>query len=181
MKVRIRKGFLWHTLAGGLLILDYFLFVTGNPSITYSLFGGWFWVPLFFAVVVTLCYAYGVAREQVNKRHFALHVFAVGVFSLSLIPASPYARQFARARLQEEIGSFVKDPSNSRADVSSEERQLMIEIGQQKHTAQFEAFIPTFRRMDYLFVKTKTGEKYRLIMTMSWSGKPVISLRRVVS
>ena len=40
------KRFLWHTLGGGLLIFDYFLFVTGNPSITYSLLGGWFEIPL---------------------------------------------------------------------------------------------------------------------------------------
>lgn len=175
------KRFLWHTLGGGLLIFDYFLFVTGNPSITYSLLGGWFEIPLFFAVVVTSFYAYGIARGTVSKRHFALHVLVVGIFSLVLLLESSYAREFARRRVQEEIGSFVKDPANSRADVSGEERRLMIEIGQQKYTAQFEAFIPTFRRIDYLFVGTKTGERYRLTMTMSWSGKPVISLRRVLS
>jgi hypothetical protein len=177
MMLDIRKGFLWSTLASAWLIFDYFLFVTGNPSITYSFFGGWFEVPLSVAAVVTASYSY----RAVNNRYFVLHVFAVGTFSLALYLGSPYAREFARVRLQEKIGSFVQDPVNSKADVSIEERQLMIEIGKQKHTVKFETFIPTFRRMDYLFVKTETGEKYRLIMTMSWSGKPEISLQRVVS
>jgi hypothetical protein len=43
-----------------------------------------------------------------------------------------------------------------------------------------ETFIPTFRRLDYLF-RVETGTKYRLIMTMSWNGTPEISLRRVDS
>jgi hypothetical protein len=163
------------------LICDYFLFVTGNPSITYSLFGGWFEVPLFLLMLVTFRYAYGVQRGQVKKWHFALHVFALGAVSLALLLASPYAREYACVRLQEQIRSFVRDPASSRAYVSSEERRLMIEIRQQKYTAQFENFTPTFRRVDYLFVKTETGARYRLIAIMSWSGKPSISLRPVAS
>lgn len=177
MGLKISKGFLWRTAASCLLVFDYFLFTTGNPSVTYSVFGGWFWITLIAAVMIVASYVPESFKGEEAKPFFVL-LSIVGVLSVMLFVASPYAREFADARLQTEIGSFVKDPINSKADVSNEERQLMVKLESQKYSMERETFIPTFRRMDYLF-KMETGEKYRLIMTMSWNGTPVISLRRV--
>lgn len=175
----ISKKFLWPTSASGLLIFDYFLFATGNPSITYSFLGGWFVIPLLLAAIVTGSYGYGMASGKVSSRQFVLHVIAVGILSLALFVISPYARELAKTRLQSMVVSFVEDPINTTGDVTKDERQLMLEIRKQQYTMQYETFIPTFRRMDYRFVNAKTGEKYRLIMTMGWRGTPAFSLRRV--
>lgn len=175
--MKISKGFLWHTIVSCLLIFDYFLFSTGNPSITYSILGGWFWLTLIAAVMMVASYVPASFTGRQAKPFFVL-LSVVGVLSVSLFVASSYARDFAATRLQTEIELFVKNPINSKATVSNEERQLMAKIGGQKYLMERETFIPTFRRMNYLF-KMKSGEKYRLILTMSWNGTPVISLRRV--
>lgn len=177
MSPKISKGFLWRTAVSCLLIFDYFLFTTGNPSITYSVLGGWFWITLIAAVMIVSSYV-PPSFSGNEARPFFILLLIVGVLSVTLLVASPYAREFAGARLQAEISSFVKDPINSKVDVSNEERQLMVKLESQKYSMKREIFIPTFRRMDYLF-KTETSEKYRLIMTMSWDGTPIISLRRV--
>lgn len=177
MSPKISKGFLWRTVASCLLIFDYFLFTTGNPSITYTILGGWFWISLIAAVMIVASYVPVSFKGREAKPFFVL-LSIVGVFSVLLFIASPYANEFAAARMEAQLRSFIKDPINSKADVSNEERQLMVEIGKQKHSMERETFIPTFRRMDYLF-KMETGEKYSLIMTISWNGTPVISLRRV--
>jgi hypothetical protein len=54
----------------------------------------------------------------------------------------------------------------------------MEQIASRKHSMEPEAFIPTFRRADFLF-KMEGGQKFRLIATMSWKGTPHISLMRV--
>lgn len=177
MSMKISKGILWRSLLTCLLIFDYFLFTTGNPSITYSILGEWFWITLIAAVMIVVSCVPGSFRGREAKPFFVL-LSVVGVLSVVLFVASPYAREFAATRLQTEIGLFIKNPINSKADVSNEERQLMAKVESQKYLMERETFIPTFRRMDYLF-KTETGEEYRLIVTMSWNGTPVISLRRV--
>ncbi|MFZ5595331.1 MAG: hypothetical protein ACOY4D_13970 [Pseudomonadota bacterium] len=179
MSMKISKGFLWRTAVSCLLIFDYFLFTTGNPSITYSILGGWFWVALVAAVMIVASYVPSSFKGREAKSFFVL-LSVVGILSVVLFATSPYARELADTRLQTEIGSFVKDPINSKTDVSNEERQLMLKVKSQKYSMERETFIPTSRRMDYLF-KTETGENYRLITTMSWNGTPVISLRRIDS
>lgn len=177
MSPKISKGFLWRTAASCLLILDFFLSTTGNPSITNSLLGGWFWITLIAAVMIVASYVPASFKGKEAKPFFVL-LSIVGVFSVLLFIASSYATEFAAARMEAQIRSFMKDPINSKVDVSNEERQLMAKLESQKYSMERDAFIPTFRRMDYLF-KTETGEKYLLIMTMSWNGTPKISLRRV--
>ncbi|MHB8474056.1 MAG: hypothetical protein ACYDC8_14645 [Gammaproteobacteria bacterium] len=176
MSLKISKGFLWRTVASCLLIFDYFLGTTGNPSITYGVLG-LFWITLIVVVMIIASYVPASFRGRGAKPFFVL-LSLVGVFSVALFVASPYATEFAAARMEAQIHSFIKDPINSKAVVSNEERQLMVKLESQKYSTERETFIPTFRRMDYLF-KTEPGEKYRLIMTMIWNGTPVISLRRV--
>ena len=163
-----------------LLILDYGLFATGNPSITYSLLGGWFAIPLIAAVIATASYGYSAVTRGERKRRFVLHLLIIGLFSAVLLTIGPYAREFASDRLQAEIGNFIKDPSGAKVAASNEALQLMLEIRKQTYSMEREAFIPTFRRMDYLF-KTDAGAKYRLIVTMGWNGTPEVSLRPVDS
>jgi hypothetical protein len=171
----INKRFLWRTSATGLLVFDYFLFSTGNPSVTYRFLGGWFGVMLLAAFVVTASYGYESFTRGENKRFFVLHILLLTVFSLALFVASPYARQLASARLQAKADSFIKDPISYKADLSSEERQLMVGIEKQKFTMQRSAFIPTFQRTDYL-LRTEQGATYLLVMETQWNGTPVISL-----
>jgi hypothetical protein len=177
MSPKIIKGFLWRAVVSCLLIFDYFLFTTGNFSITYSVLGGWFWITLIAAAMVIASYVPASFKGKEAGPFFVL-LLVVGVLSVTFLVISPYAREFAGARLQAEISSFVKDPINSKADVSNEERQLMVKLESQKYSMERETFISTFRRMDYL-LKTETGGKYRLMMTMRWNGTPVISLRHV--
>ena len=173
----INKRFLWRTSATGLLVFDYFLFSTGNPSVTYSFLGGWFGVTLLGAFVVTASYGYESFTRGENKRLLFLHILLLTMFSLALYVASPYARLVASARLQDKADSFIRDPISCKADVSSGERQLMVEIEKQKFTVQRSAFIPTFQRTDYL-LRTEQGATYQLVMETQWNGTPVISLRR---
>lgn len=158
-----------------LLILDYFLWTTGNASITGAI--GLFWITL---IAVVMIIAFSVPGEGKTWSPFILHLFIAGILSVVLFAISPYAEEFAAARLKAEIGSLVKDPINSKAEVSNEERQLMVKVENQKYSVKRETFIPAFWRIDYLF-KVETGEKYRLIMTMSWNGISQISFRRVES
>lgn len=177
MSMNTSRGFLWRTLVSCLLIFDYFLFTTGNPSITYSILGGWFWLTLITVVmVVTSCVPASFKGGETKPFYVLLGV--VGGLSSVLIIASPYAREFAVTSLQAEIDLFVKNTINSKADASKAERQLMVKVKSQKYVMDREAFIPTSRRMDYIF-RTDAGEKYRLIMVISWNGTPIISLRRV--
>jgi hypothetical protein len=171
----INKRFLWRTSATGLLVFDYFLFSTGNPSVTYSCLGGWFEVTLLVAFIVTASYGYESLIGRENKCVFSLHILFLAALSLALFVASPHARQLASARLQAKADVFIKDPISYRGDVSSEGRQLMAEIRKQKFTVQRSAFIPTFQRTDYL-LRTEQGVTYLLILETRWNGTPVITL-----
>jgi hypothetical protein len=180
MSMTMNRAFVWRTASVCLLIFDYFLFVTGNPSITYSVLGGWFEIPLVTAVIIVTFYAYHLLKERREKRLLVTHVLTVGLFSAALLTVNSYARDNARDRFETEIASFVRDPANAKVVASDEARALMAKIATQKYSEEREAFIPTFRRMDYLF-KTEVGEKYRLVMTMGWNGAPEISFRSVDS
>lgn len=172
------KAFYAHTLMSCLLILDFFLFTTGNPSATYIIIGGWFLIPLALVAISTASYGYAVAIGTKSKAPFVLHLLVVGMLSFLLLVLSGHAKQFAASRLEEEVGSFVRNPIDAKAEVSVEERRLMILVNKQKYSMKYEGFIPTFRRVDF-FLRTETGEQYRLTLTMRWNGVPKIFLRPV--
>lgn len=175
MNMVVRKRFWWRISASCLLIFDIFLWATGNPSITGHI--GLFWLTQ-IAVVMTI--AASAPGKGETWLPFTLHLFIAVVLSVVLFAISPYAEEFAAARLENEVDSFVKDPINSKVDVLNEQRQLMIKVKSQKYSMEREVFLPTFGRIDYLF-KAEAGEKYRLIVTMRWSGKPEIWFHRVDS
>ena len=129
------------------------------------------------AVIITASYGAKAFAGRETKRGFLLHVLSIVTLSLALFVASPYAGRVASARLQAKADSFVKNPTDYKAEVSSEGRQLMVELEKQKFTVRRSAFIPTFQRADYLF-RTEQGATYLLVMETKWNGTPVISLRR---
>lgn len=68
-----------------LLVFDYFLFSTGNLSVTYSFLGGWFGVMLAVAVIVTVSYGCEPCRGRENK------LLVRGIFNFFIvIPGSPH-------------------------------------------------------------------------------------------
>lgn len=172
-------GFLWRAITTCLLILDYWLFSTGNPSVSYSILGGWFWITLFAIAMIVSSYAPPSFRGKEAQPFYGL-LSLVGVLSIVLFFASSSAHDYAATHMEAQIFLFMKDPERSDAAVSLEERQLMINLARQKYDKERGAFIPAFREMDY-FLKAETGEKYLVRIRMSWDGTPQISLRRVDS
>lgn len=144
---------------------------------TFSVLGGLFWLTLGAAVLIMATNAPG---EGETWSPFLLSVAIVGLVLIVLLATSKYAREFAAENLEAEINTFVKEPLNSRVNVSNEERRLVAEVTSQKYFMERESFIPTFRRMDYRF-KVQTGQEYLLILIMGWSGIPNISFSHVDS
>ena len=174
--LNISKGFLWRTAVSCLLIFDFFLFTSGNPSLLCRFLGGFPGIILFAVAMIVSSFVPPTFRGK-EARPFQLLLSIIGAFSILLFVASPYATDFAATRMEVQILSFVKDPLHHKADVSDEERQLMVQLENLKYTLQPDGFIPTVRRMDYLLT-IDNGEKYLLIMSMGWNETPVISLRR---
>ena len=165
----------WRTAVTVLIVVDYFLFSTGNPSLTYSVLGGWFIVPIAVAFIVTVSYGFRAYSQPKNRSLCALHLIIVAGVSALLLSFSGQARQYAAVNVEADILAFVNDPATRKVDAADQTRALMSEIKQQRHSVERETFIPTFRRMDYLF-KSDTGKKYRLILVKEWNGVPSVSL-----
>lgn len=173
------EGFLWRAITTCLLILDYWLFSTGNPSVSYSILSGWFWITLFAVAMIVSSYTPPSFREKQAQPFYWL-LALLGVLSFVLFFASSSAHDYAATHMEAQILSFLKDPESSNVEVSREERQLMLDLARQKYNEERGAFIPTFREMDY-YLKTEVGEKYLVRIRMSWDGTPVISVRHVDS
>ena len=170
------RAFLWRAVVICLLILDYFLGTTGNPSISYGIIG-FFWITILVVVMIIASYVPTSFRGR-EARPFLVLLSLVGILSVLLFSLSPYAKEFAASRMDAQVRSFIKDPIKSKADASDDGRQLMVKIESRKYSIERQAFIPTFRRMDYLLT-TDTGDRYLIIITMRWNCKPTISLRRI--
>lgn len=171
----IDKGLLWRATTSCLLIFDYFLYVTGNSS----LFGGLFWVALLTVAMIVSSYVPLTFRGK-EARPFYVLLSIIGVFSIVLYIVSPYTANLVATRMEAQILSFMANPFQNQVEISNEERQLMAKLGTEKYNLRRDAFLPTFRRMDYLLMM-KNEEKYLVILRMSWMGTPVISVRRIDS
>lgn len=121
----ISRGFLWRTAITLAVVLDYFLFATGNPSITYSIFGGWFIVPLLLGALVFIWYGLQSFRTSQGRRVFAYYVVVVFATGTVLLPLSSTARSHAATRLESEVLAFAKDPGTRRVEASDSSRALM--------------------------------------------------------
>lgn len=166
--------FLWCTGISCISILDYFLFSTGNPSLSYSIFAGWFEIDLVAVIAATVLYGYGALKTN-KRKSFVLYLLGIVSFSIILLIISPQAKEFAAASVEAHVVSFMDDPVRSKVGASDQTRKLMLDISRRKYTAERESFIPTFRRMDYL-LKVETGEIYNLILTVNWKGTSEIWL-----
>jgi len=172
------RSFGQYTGISCLLVFDYFLFSTGNPSATYSLLGGWFEVTLIGVVVVPAIYGFAVLDDMKTRKLFIYHVTLICLFGAVLFGVSADARNFAETRMRDQIVAFEANPASNTVVASDESRRLMAQIAAGKYEMQPEGFIPTFRRDDFL-LRTNTGNRYRLIATMSWKGTPQISVREL--
>lgn len=173
----IDKGFLWRTTTSCLLIFDFFLSMTGNPSLLGSVLGGFSGILILFAAAMVVSSYVPPTFKRREARPFYVLLSIVGALSIVLFVASPYASDLAATRMEEQILSFVKDPLHSTADASNEDRQLMVKLESLKYNMKRDDFIPTYRRMDYLLM-LESGEKYLLTMEMGWNGTPAISVHR---
>lgn len=161
-----------------LLVFDYFLFSTGNPSVTFSLLGGWFELTLIGIIVVPSIYGFAVLGDEKTRKFFIYHVALICLFALVMFRISAGARNFAEARMQDQIAAFAAKPASNAVVASDESRRLMAQIAAGEYAMRPEGFIPVFRRGDFLLC-TKAGKRYRLIATMSWKGTPQISVREL--
>lgn len=164
----------WSTAISCIFLLDYFLFSTGNPSLSYSVFAGWFEIGLIAVIAITVWCGY-YALKTSNRKYFVFYILGIASFSATLLMMSSQAREFAATGIEAQLISFMQDPVNNNVDASAQTRKLMADISRHKYSAERESFIPTFRRMDYL-LKVDTGEKYSLILTASWMGMPQVWL-----
>jgi hypothetical protein len=165
----------WRAVATISMIVDYFFFATGNPSLTYSALGGWFLIPLVVATLVAGMYAVAAAGDSVKRRGFVLYLGIVGAASAILFASSDAARRHAETVLVGYASDFVHDPSISTVRANAETRAIMAEIARGPHTMHEEGFIPTFRRGDFT-IKTSPDRTYTMILVIPWDGTPDITI-----
>jgi hypothetical protein len=169
------RGCLWRTVLTALVAIDYFLFTTGYPSLTYSLLGGWFIVPLLVATAIGVSYGIASIRSAEGRRAFGVYAIVTVVVIGVLLSLSGAARRGAAASLEADALGFVSDPTTTAVQASTQARALMADIKKYPFTVHREAFIPTFRRMD-LVVHSEQRGAFTLVLTMSWNGVPEIAL-----
>lgn len=172
------RSFSKHIGISSLLVFDYFLFSTGNPSATYSLLGGWFEVTLIGVVAVFSIYGFAVLADATARWLFFCHFALICLLGAVLFGISDSAKDFAEEKMREQIIEFAANPESNAVEASDESRKLMAQIVAGEYAMQSEGFIPTFRRDDFL-LRTNAGKRYRLIAIMSWKGTPQISVREV--
>lgn len=168
-------AFGWRTLSVAVLVVDYFLFVTGNPSFTYSLLGGWFIVPLFAATFILASYGLRAYRENGDRRLFLVHSGVVVSVSVVLFLLSGEARQHAIEELDSEVIAFANDPKTSKLEASEKTRVMMADIKNHPYSMRFDTFIPTFRRIDYK-LETEAKRMFLLVAVVKWNGVLTVSL-----
>lgn len=168
-------AFAIYTGTSCLLVLDYFLFSTGNPSATYSALGGWFEVVLAGAIAVTALYGFAALRNQRTRKLFLSHIGVVLLFCIVLFIISDVARNFAERQIQHQAAAFISNPRSTNVEASDEVRRVLAQIDEGKFTVQFDGFIPTFRRVDF-GVLTAVGKEYKLVGIIDWKGTLRVSL-----
>lgn len=178
MKIQVWTAFLWRTILGIVAILDYFLFTTGNFSLTFSLFGGWFLVTLLFVAGMTVAYGANAIRKADQRPYFLAYVVVLLISSVVLFSLSDRARLFAVQSIDGEAQEFMLHPESKRIGASSQIRELMAAIGSGKYSFEREAFTPTFRRADYV-LQDSSANKYRLILVRNGTGTAEASLRKL--
>ena len=93
--------------------------------------GGWFWTPYRCSDDYRLLRASSFRGKE--ARPFLVLFFIVGVFQYYFW-SQARTRESSLTFAWAEISSFVKDPNSSKADVSNEGRQLMVEIRNQRYS-----------------------------------------------
>jgi hypothetical protein len=171
-------GFAWRTLVALAAVVDYFLFSTGNFSLTYSVLGGWFPITLLLVLLVSGSYGVVAVRRSEQRRSFLVHIALLAAVSVALYFLSDRARLFAIEAIDDDAQAFMRNPQNEDIAAPKQARELMTAISSHKYSAVHEAFAPTFRRGDYL-LEDDSGIRYRLVLTRNVIGRSEISLRQL--
>ena len=82
--------------------------------------------------------------------------------------------------MDNEVVNLLQNPQSERFQTEPQERTLAqdVLIGRCEHSR--ESFIPTFRRIDYLFT-CSDRQKYRTVLSKASIGEPIVSFRMVIS
>jgi hypothetical protein len=176
----ISTGAFLRPLFAAALLIDFFLYSTGNPSIAYSILRGWFLVDVFAFFGLS---AYALSRLRKGKEErapFAGFLFSVVVVTALLLLVSERATEIGAAGMENEVVTFLRDPRSEKFRIDPQERTLAQDVLTRRCEHTRESFIPTFRRIDYLFT-CPDRQKYRLVLSKRWNGELIVSFRMVVS
>lgn len=180
MNTPISTGAVLRPLFAVALLVDFFFYSTGNPSIAYSILQGWFLVEVFAFFGLS---AYALSRLRKGKAErspFVAFICSVVVATALLLLASDRATEIGAASMDNEVVNFLQDPQSERFQTEPQERTLAQDVLIRRCEHARESFIPTFRRIDYVFT-CSDRQKYRMVLSKPSIGKPIVSFRMVIS
>jgi len=148
-----------------ILLSDAFLFVTGNPSATTTLFGG---NPLVGWLLVMLVVAVGVAQvfddsKSKQLRRAAVCLACYGVF---LFFASLPAKNYAEAELFAAVKECISLPNQAGFPLSQEDSDLLDKIRVDSYVIERKIFIASARVL-VVHVVAKSGLRCEITATRS--------------
>ena len=158
------------------LVVDYRLWVTGNPSILFVVFGGWFLVYFIFAfIILGLVLSDSSASGKKKVSLVATPLFVGLVFYLS----TDFLTDLSSEKADRLICEFLLDPIDSHIELNEEHLyEIMTNNFSCEHIVESGIFIPTARRKSYV-LENDDGVKYRLILTNKSPLKSRMFLRRL--
>ena len=142
------------------------------------LFGGWFEIPIAIIVFVLVTYGVRSVRSKMHRPYFSASVITLVSTLIGLNALSERAGQFALDRIWRDADLFMHQAASPRVIATPQTRNLMAAVSAGSYTVEREAFVPTFRRADYL-LQDERGNRYRLVLTRNAIGTPEISMRRL--
>jgi hypothetical protein len=157
-----------------LLVVDGFLYSTGNPSAMFHLLGGWHF--LYIVLVVGL-----FVRIKVATNSWALvsaSMLLVIVCGSALYILTEKARLRAITKLDDLACAVVGRQNISDVEIEIHPKGALDTTQCPKSIKGRENFIPTFRRADYI-VKGKEHRYYRLIVQIDWPSKSRVWLKSI--
>lgn len=160
-----------------LLIFDYFLYVTGNPSIIYTFIGGFFFLYFFIAPVISYMFCAKVIRDGYGKLPVYTHVGSIIVFSAVTFLLSDEARNYAVNNF-DALTHKIFDRKSTNIIISDDDLTLLDEIRNKSFELERDGFVPTIRRMDYI-VKSEHEKSYRIIVQIKWNNTPIVIINPV--
>ena len=120
------------------------------------------------------------SEKESRTPPFVAFICSVEVATALLLLASDRATEIGAASMDNEVVNFLQDPQSERFQTEPQERTLAQDVLIRRCEHARESFIPTFRRIDYLFT-CSDRQKYRMVLSKPSIGKPIVSFRMVIS